>query len=101
MITVVVPVLNERTGIERCLDALKSLEAMGHELLFVDGGSTDGTDTFLEGSGATVFRSLRGRARQMNAGARAARGTGLLFLHADVRLPEGGLPGLLPRSQLL
>jgi len=58
----------------------------------VDGGSTDTTAAvaarFPE---VRLLASPRGRARQMNAGARAARGDVLLFLHADTRLPDGAL----------
>ncbi|MHB1286120.1 MAG: TIGR04283 family arsenosugar biosynthesis glycosyltransferase [Leptospirales bacterium] len=89
MITVVVPVLNERGGIESCLIALEPLIASGHEVLFVDGGSQDGTCEFLKDRKANVLHSPPGRALQLNLGARAARGSVLLFLHADVRLPPG------------
>jgi rSAM/selenodomain-associated transferase 2 len=58
----------------------------------VDGGSTDATAaTAARFPGVRILVSPRGRARQMNAGARAARGEVLLFLHADTRLPEGAL----------
>jgi len=64
----------------------------GAEVILVDGGSTDATAAiaarFPE---ARLLASPRGRARQMNAGARAARGDVLLFLHADTLLPDGAL----------
>jgi len=64
----------------------------GTEIVLVDGGSTDATATiaarFPE---ISLLASPRGRARQMNAGARAARGDVLLFLHADTLLPDGAL----------
>jgi rSAM/selenodomain-associated transferase 2 len=64
----------------------------GAEVVLVDGGSTDATATiaahFPE---ISLLASPRGRARQMNAGARAARGDVLLFLHADTMLPDGAL----------
>lgn len=53
----------------------------------VDGGSTDGTAGLAARFCDRVVRSERGRARQMNAGAREARGDALVFLHADTRLP--------------
>jgi len=61
-------------------------------VILVDGGSDDSTiQVAARFSGVRLLTSPRGRARQMNAGARAARGDILLFLHADTRLPEGGL----------
>ena len=57
----------------------------------VDGGSRDDTAGAAERAGARVMVSSRGRATQMNAGARAAGGEILVFLHADCRLPEDGV----------
>ena len=54
----------------------------------VDGGSTDGTAELAARLCDRVVRSERGRARQMNAGAREAQGDALVFLHADTRLPQ-------------
>jgi rSAM/selenodomain-associated transferase 2 len=53
----------------------------------VDGGSSDGTPELAAALCDHLLRSEKGRARQMNAGARIARGDALLFLHADTRLP--------------
>jgi rSAM/selenodomain-associated transferase 2 len=61
-------------------------------VILVDGGSDDATiQVAARFSAVRLLASPRGRARQMNAGARAARGDILLFLHADTWLPEGGL----------
>lgn len=61
-------------------------------MILVDGGSDDATiQVAARFSAVRLLASPRGRARQMNAGARAARGDILLFLHADTWLPEGGL----------
>jgi len=58
----------------------------------VDGGSTDATSAAAARfPRVRLLESPRGRARQMNAGARAARGDILLFLHADTLLPGGAL----------
>ncbi len=60
----------------------------GAEVIVVDGGSADDTPGEAGRAGALVLRGARGRARQLNRGARAASGEALLFLHADCRLPE-------------
>ena len=61
-------------------------------MLLVDGGSTDATATVAARvPDVRLLDGPRGRARQMNAGARAARGDVLLFLHADTRLPDAAL----------
>ena len=71
------------------LEALAPLRARGHEVILVDGGSSDGTAEVAAGLCDRVVNASRGRALQMNAGARAATGDMLLFLHADTRLPAG------------
>lgn len=83
----VVPVLNEAAGIRAALEALAPLRARGHEVIVVDGGSSDSTADIAAGLCDRVLSAPRGRAAQMNAGARAANGDMLLFLHADTRLP--------------
>jgi rSAM/selenodomain-associated transferase 2 len=86
-LTVVVPALNEAPGIAACLGGLAPLRARGHEVIVVDGGSTDGTSDIAAALADRVIGAPRGRAAQMNAGAKAAQGDALLFLHADTRLP--------------
>jgi rSAM/selenodomain-associated transferase 2 len=86
-ISVVVPALNEAQGIEACLAALAPLRARGHEVIVADGGSADGTARLAAPLADRVIRAPRGRAAQMNAGAAAAAGEALLFLHADSFLP--------------
>lgn len=86
-LTVVLPALNEAAGIVRCLEALAPLRARGHEVIVADGGSSDGTPRLAAPFADRVIAAPRGRAAQMNAGAAAARGDALLFLHADTRLP--------------
>jgi rSAM/selenodomain-associated transferase 2 len=86
-LSVVVPTLNEAAGIGAALEALAPLRARGHEVIVVDGGSRDGTAQLAAGHCDQLLGAPRGRALQMNVGARAATGSVLLFLHADTRLP--------------
>jgi rSAM/selenodomain-associated transferase 2 len=88
-LSIVLPALNEAAGIAATLQALAPLRAAGHEIIVVDGGSTDGTAALASPLASRVVASERGRARQMNAGAAAATGEVLLFLHADTQLPPG------------
>jgi rSAM/selenodomain-associated transferase 2 len=90
-LSIIVPVLNEAAGIRHALAALQELRGDGAEIVVVDGGSTDGTTAQAAPLADRVLTSPRGRGRQMNAGAAAARGSLLLFLHADTRLPASGL----------
>ncbi len=87
-LAVVIPTLNEAEALPLLLD---DLEALGRlvplDIVVADGSSTDGTAACALESGARVVPAPRGRARQLNAGARAACGEWLLFLHADSRLP--------------
>lgn len=85
-ISVIVPVLNEEKSIAATLQALARLQP--YETIVVDGGSQDGTAEIAAEFGVKVIPSERGRARQMNRGAREASGDVLLFLHADTRLPS-------------
>jgi len=87
-LSVIVPALNEARGIRAALEALAPLRARGHELIVADGGSTDGTAQLALGLCDQIVNAARGRAVQMNAGARAAIGDAFLFLHADTQLPD-------------
>jgi len=86
-LSIVVPALDEEAGIALSLEALAPLRARGQEVIVVDGGSEDGTRDIAAALADRVIVAPRGRARQMNAGAAAASGDALLFLHADTRLP--------------
>lgn len=87
VLSIVVPTLNEASGIEVMLEALQPLHARGVEFVLADGGSSDGTTQLAARWVDAVATSERGRAVQMNAGAALARADRLLFLHADTRLP--------------
>jgi rSAM/selenodomain-associated transferase 2 len=94
-VSVVVPALDEAAGIAAHLAALQPLRARGCEVVVVDGGSRDATVELARPLADRVLRAPRGRGPQLGAGARAARGDVLLFLHADTRLPEGALDAVL------
>jgi rSAM/selenodomain-associated transferase 2 len=87
LLSIVIPALNEATGIQASLQALQPLRARGVELVLADGGSTDGTARLAASWVDAVVTGPPGRALQMNAGAARARADALLFLHADTRLP--------------
>jgi len=93
--SIVVPVLNEAGAIAALAESLEPLRERGHETLLVDGGSTDGTPELAAALFDRVLSSAPGRAVQMNAGAAAARGAVLVFLHADTRLPADAESQLL------
>ncbi|MGQ0652690.1 MAG: TIGR04283 family arsenosugar biosynthesis glycosyltransferase [Betaproteobacteria bacterium] len=86
-LSIVVPALNEAARIAGALEALAPLRRRGHEVIVADGGSADATAALAREGSDLVLAAPAGRARQMNAGARAASGTALVFLHADTQLP--------------
>ena len=87
-LSIVMPVLNEAAGIEAALRRLAPLRARGAEVIIADGGSSDDTAARARPLADRVLSAPRGRAHQTNAGASAAHGEVLLFLHADTQLPE-------------
>ena len=86
-LSIIIPARNEAAGIEQFLQQLQPLRACGHEVILVDGGSVDTTAALARPLSDRVLISSAGRAQQMNAGARVARGRLLWFLHADSQIP--------------
>jgi rSAM/selenodomain-associated transferase 2 len=86
-LSIIVPTLNEADAIGATLAALQPLRARGCEVIVADGGSGDATVELAHAHADAVVVSEPGRARQQNAGAAAASGEILVFLHADTRLP--------------
>lgn len=84
-ISVIVPIYNESSTIEKVQMELKKLKDC--EIILVDGGSTDHTISMIENQ-YRVIKSQKGRANQMNAGAKASSGNILFFLHCDSKLPN-------------
>lgn len=90
MISIVIPTLNEAARLPGLLGRLAD-EAVRHEVIVVDSGSSDATALVAQAAGARVLPAALGRGQQLAAGAAAAMGETLLFLHADSRFPAGGL----------
>jgi rSAM/selenodomain-associated transferase 2 len=95
-LSIIVPTLNEAAGIEHTLQALQSLRRRGHEIIVVDGGSSDNTAALATPLADRVIASARGRAMQMHAAAGIANGSVLWFLHADTRPPDDADLIILP-----
>ena len=88
-ISVIIPILNEAKILEKTLSQLQP-ELGSHELIVVDGGSTDASVKIAENYGKVIISEC-GRAKQLNAGAAAATGDILIFLHADIWLEPRAL----------
>ena len=88
-LSIIIPALDEAEHIVATLDSLQPLRRRGVEIIVADGGSSDNTANLARERADQVLTAPAGRARQMNAGAAAARGEILCFVHADSRLPEG------------
>jgi len=86
-LSIIVPVLDEEARISEALQALAPFRARGVEVIVADGGSRDRTMEIARPLADRVISAPRGRGAQMNAGAAAASGDVLLFLHADTALP--------------
>ena len=108
MVSVVIPAYNEEKALSHTLRELLRQRG-GYEVIVVDGGSTDHTRAIAEsfgfidsasaplpssGASRLLLTALKGRASQMNAGAKEATGDWLLFLHADTVLPPGAIQRL-------
>ena len=89
LVSIIIPALNEAKCISKTLISLQKQTAP-FEVIVVDGGSEDDTIA-VSSKYARVLTSERGRANQMNAGAKIAKGDLLLFLHADTQLPVDAL----------
>jgi rSAM/selenodomain-associated transferase 2 len=87
-ISIIIPVLNEERNLSKTLAGLESFRRSGHQIIVVDGGSSDRSLELAQEMADAVLISKAGRALQMNNGAAVATGEVFLFLHADTALPD-------------
>ena len=90
-VSVIVPVFNEVSTIDALQDQFDRMDYAGNqcEVIFVDGGSTDGTRDRVRAPYRLIDQEGCGRGGALNTGARAAEGKVLFVLHGDSVLPEG------------
>ncbi len=88
LVSIIIPTVDEAALLAGQIRRCRALTPRP-EIIVADAGSRDGTPEVARAEGARVVACpRRGRALQMNAGAAAAHGSVLLFLHADVVLPQ-------------
>lgn len=90
-VSVVIPMLDEEKALPTLAVALARLDPVPHEILCVDGGSSDGSVALAESYGWRVVASPRGRGVQINTGVEAATGDAVLVLHADTFPPADAM----------
>ena len=100
-LSIIIPTLNEAQYLEKQLLSLQAFREQGHQVVLVDGGSVDETlmlaqsvltiSTSKQNVADHVLQAKKGRASQMNAGAKVASGEVLVFLHADTQLPANAM----------
>ncbi|MBO6622736.1 MAG: TIGR04283 family arsenosugar biosynthesis glycosyltransferase [Balneola sp.] len=97
MVSVIIPVFNEENALNELIPYLEgAIKDKNAELVFVDGGSDDNTVQICKKLGKTIYLSpVKGRASQMNFGAKKCRGEILYFLHADSLPPENFIEDIL------
>lgn len=88
-LSIIIPVLNEEENLKVLLPYLKNNSFKINEIIVVDGGSIDASIKVAKNESAILLCSEKGRAKQMNAGAKQANGDILYFLHADSFPPKG------------
>lgn len=94
-LSIVIPARDEAQALPLLLADLRAVRAAGAEVIVVDGGSLDSTVALARLGADQVLHAPSGRARQMNAGAAAANGDYLWFVHADTRVDAPAVQRLL------
>lgn len=89
-ISIIIPVLNEEDSIAKILTSLKQNSSVQNvkEILVIDGGSKDATTSIASHHRVTLLHSEKGRAKQMNLGAKNATAEILYFIHVDTLPPK-------------
>src|SRR5208337_2771160 len=91
-ISIIIPALHEAPIINQTIESIFNLPYSGTlEVIVVDGSSELETASAIKREAVKKVFSKKGRAHQMNQGARSACGEILLFLHADTELPDNAL----------
>ena len=88
-LSIIIPTVDAAASVSQTLAALAEAHALIREIIVADGGSGDDTAALAAGTGARIVTAPRGRGAQLAAGAAAASGDWLLFVHADTRLQPG------------
>lgn len=90
MISVIIPTYNEESTLSATINSVRqsASAADNFQIIVTDGGSTDKTIEIAKNERCQIVNSKKGRGNQLNAGAQAADGNILLFLHADTYLPD-------------
>ena len=92
MISVIIPTHNEEKAIRKTLSSFS--KSTDNEIIVVDGASSDKTVDYAQDYPVSVISIGKNRARQLNQGAKAAKGEILVFLHADCTLEPGSLQAI-------
>ena len=98
-LSIIIPVLNEVVALAKAFDGIALLRRSGAQVIVVDGGSHDDTVILATKLADRVLSTAKGRAMQMNCGARIALGDYLLFLHADTVMSNDAQLKLLEAIQ--
>jgi glycosyltransferase involved in cell wall biosynthesis len=91
MISVIIPTLNDGRKLPRCFDSLIGAAVGGvvREVIVADSGSSDDTLAIADAAGAHIVRAGKSQSLRLQAGAAAAKGDWLLFLHPGSALESG------------
>jgi rSAM/selenodomain-associated transferase 2 len=93
MISVIIPTFNEAENLPSLLVSVVS-QSTAHQIIVVDGGSSDATLQIAADFKTQIVQSEKGRGQQLKVGAELAQGEILFFLHADCQFPAGGLAAI-------